>query len=628
VAGTSSREVLRKGLVLMVRAIREEPRLFAISFTGACVAGLLTIGSAFVVGAVVARVVVPVVESGTVTAAPLVVAVVVLVGLSLFKAAGIVARRVGSGYIQLRLPAKYRRLITRQYLRLPLAWHHRHATGVLLSNASADVENAWWGTNTMAYAMATVIMLVVALGSLFTIDWMLAMVALAIFPTLFGLYALYSRSITPRYTRAQELRAEVSAIAHESFDGALVVKTMGREAQETARFAAKVAELRRAVISIGRVRGAYEPVVDSLPSVGTLLVLIIGAWRLDSGVIGVAELVGAAFLFALLDTPARAIGWFLTSIPGAVVGWDRVRVVLDAEGEMVYGPVELPAHGEGAEVRLDRVSFRYERATKVDELVPQPRHGPDDGPGPLVLHDVTFTVPPGSVVALVGQTGAGKSTIASLIARLLDPTTGIVSLDGTDARELTAASLARTVALVPQISFVFDDTVRANVALDRVGIDDERVWWALRLARADGFVARLPDGLDTTLGERGVILSGGQRQRLTLARAVAGHPRLLVLDDPTSAVDPRVEAAILGGLRSAEVQQSIIIIAYRPATIARADRVVYLERGRVAAAGTHAELLASQAGYADLVTAYEKQEAERLRAHAYESVAEEVGMRA
>jgi len=240
-----------------------------------------------------------------------------------------------------------------------------------------------------------------------------------------------------------------------------------------------------------------------------------------------------------------------------------------------------------------------------------------DGGAP-VLHDVTFDVAAGRTVALVGPTGSGKSTIAALAARLVDPADGVVELDGSDARALNSASLAETVALVPQVPFVFDDTVRGNVALGRKGVDDETVWKALRTAQAGGFVDRLPDGPDTAVGERGTTLSGGQRQRLTLARALAGRPRLLILDDATSAVDPRVEAAILAGLRGRNVGASILVVAYRRATIALADEVVYIEHGRVLARGTHRELLATVPGYVDLVTAYEKADAEREREHLYD----------
>jgi ABC-type multidrug transport system fused ATPase/permease subunit len=232
-----------------------------------------------------------------------------------------------------------------------------------------------------------------------------------------------------------------------------------------------------------------------------------------------------------------------------------------------------------------------------------------------VLRDVAFEVPRGRTVALVGPTGSGKSTIASLAARLVDPTGGAVHVDGVDVRELPAAELAATVALVPQVPFVFDDTVGGNVSLGRSIVDETGTVRALALAQADGFVRRLPDGLDTTVGERGTSLSGGQRQRLTLARALAGRPRLLILDDATSAVDPRVEAAILAGLRAGG--SSILVVAYRRATIALADEVVYLEHGRVVARGPHRELLATVPGYADLVTAYEREDAERQREQSF-----------
>jgi ABC-type multidrug transport system fused ATPase/permease subunit len=292
----------------------------------------------------------------------------------------------------------------------------------------------------------------------------------------------------------------------------------------------------------------------------------------------------------VLAFPVRAIGWVVAELPRSVAGWERVQAVLTSTGDLVYGSASLPSGGP-ATLRFDAVDFRY-------------------GDGPLVLRDVSFTVPAGKTVALVGATGSGKSTIASLAVRLVDPAGGAVTIDEIDLPGLTSASLARAVALVPQVPFVFDDTVRGNVTLDRDGVDEAAAWSALRLAEADRFVERLPDRLDTAVGERGTSLSGGQRQRLTLARALAGRPRLLVLDDATSAVDPRVEAAILAALR--EAGASILVVAYRRATIALADHVVYLEQGKVVATGTHTELLAANPGYADLVTAYEKAESERV----------------
>ena len=600
-AESTSRDVLVRGLRILGRAIREERRIFAVSVVGSGGFGLLTIAGAYVVGAIVGDIVVPALEDGEADTGLLFLAAAALVGLSLLKVASIFARRLGAAFMQYRLQASYRRQVTRRYLELPVAWHQRNATGTLLSNANSDVEATWFPIAPLPFAVGTLIMLAGAFVSLFATDWVLALVGAAIFPALFALNVVYSRRMAPRQTRAQALRGEVSAIAHESFDGALVVKTMGREAEETARFATRAAELRDSLIAVGRLRGVFDPMLETLPSLGTLAVLLVGAWRLRQGAVTVTELVSVAFLFTVLAFPVRAIGWVLAELPRSVAGWERVQRVLTAEGEMPYGARARRGRGTPATLCFDSVRFGY-----------------DSSP---VLEDVSFTVPAGRTVALVGPTGSGKSTIASLAVRLVDPGHGTVYLDGTPLTELTAESLAETVALVPQVPFVFDDSVRANVSLDRPGVADEDVWAALRMAQAEGFVASLPEGLDTHVGERGATLSGGQRQRLTLSRALAGHPGLLVLDDATSAVDPRVEAAILGSLRSADPPATILVVAYRRATIALADEVVYVEHGRVVATGTHASLLASVKGYADLVTAYEKAEAERERERAYEEVA-------
>jgi ABC-type multidrug transport system fused ATPase/permease subunit len=592
--------VLGAGLRLIGRAIREEPRVFAVALAGSTAFGLLTVVGAIVVGEVVGRVVVPAIDTGRVVPAALAVTAAVIMALSLLKICGIFGRRLGAGAMQFRLQASYRRQVTRRYLELPLAWHRRNATGTLLSNANSDVEALWFPIAPMPFAVGTIVMLAAAVVALFVVDWTFALVGLAVFPALFGLNVIYSRLMSPRISRAQALRAETSAIAHESFDGALVVKTMGREQEETDRFAAKAVELRDAMIRVGRLRGLFDPLLDALPSLGTLAALVVGVIRMRQGAVGIDDVVGVAFLFTVLAFPIRAIGWVLTELPRSVVGWERVNNVLTATGEMRYGSAALPERGRPASLRMQHVSVTYESEP--------------------VLHDVSFEVPAGATVALVGPTGSGKSTIATLAARLVDPSAGSVCYDGVDVRSLLAAELAATVALVPQVPFIFDDSVRGNVTLGRPEVDAEAEAAALRLAQADGFVDRLPAGSDTAVGERGTSLSGGQRQRLTLARALAGQPGMLVLDDATSAVDPRVEAVILRGLRSSG--SSVLVVAYRRATIALADQVVYLERGRVIARGTHQELLATVPGYTDLVTAYERADAEREREHAYDEDAD------
>jgi ATP-binding cassette subfamily B protein len=587
--------VLGRGLRVLGQAIRDEPRLFTVGVVGSSLFGLLIIANSYVVGGVVGHVVVPAFADRRVEAGTLALVAAIFLGISVLRVASIFGRRLGAGFMQFRLQARYRRAVTRRYLSLPPSWHQTHATGTLLSNANSDVEAAFVPIAPLPFAVGTIVMVLAAVLALFLTDWVLALVGVALFPALFGLNVVYSRYMSPRQIRAQQMRAKVSAVAHESFDGALVVKTMGREEDESRRFAVFVTELRDALISVGRLRGLFDPVMDSLPSVGTLAVLLLGAWRLQTGAISVSELVTVSFLFTVLAFPVRAIGWVVAELPRSVAGWDRVQAVISSTGDLRYGSKSLEKSGEAATLSFEHVDFAY-------------------GDGPLVLNDVSFTVPAGKTVALVGPTGSGKSTIASLAIRLVDPAGGRILLDGVALPELTEASLAKTAALVPQIPFVFDDTVRGNVTLERDDVGEDEAWRALRLAQADRFIEKLPEGLDTAVGERGTSLSGGQRQRITLARALAGRPRLLVLDDATSAVDPRVEAAILGSLRGRDAGASILVVAYRRATIALADEVIYLEQGKVVATGTHADLLATNQGYVDLVTAYEKAEQERVEA--------------
>ncbi|MCW2777159.1 MAG: transporter, HlyB/MsbA family [Frankiales bacterium] len=582
--------MLRRGFGVLGVAVREEPRIFALSALGSAVFALTTIAQAYVFGAITTRVIEPSIRKGDAAPAALALAFCAVLLVAVLKVVGIVGRRLGAGVMQYRLQATYRRRVTRRYLELPFSWHQQHPTGELLSNANSDVEATWAPIAPFPFAVGVVFMLLVTLGLLVVTDPVLALVGSIVFPTIAGLTVLYSRRMSPLMTRAQQLRGEVSGIAHESFDGALVVKTLGREADETERFTTAAHELRETMVRVGRVRGLFDPVMEALPVVGVLVVLLAGTSRVGSGDIDAGQLVRVAYLFTLLAFPVRALGWVLNELPRSVVGWDRVQQVLTAEGSQEHGTATLATGSGPTALSVRDVSLSY---------------------GPVeVLHGVSLDVAPGRTVAVVGPTGAGKSTLATLLVRLVDPDAGSIAYDGVDLRELAAGEVAKVGALVPQSAFLFDDTVRGNLTLG-TPIDDADVWAALRVAQAERFVQALPAGLDTVVGERGTTLSGGQRQRLALARAVVRRPRLLVLDDATSAVDPQVEQRILAGLRSSGAASTVVVVAYRRATIALADEVVYVEQGRVVGRGSHEHLRATVPGYRDLVTAYERAEAER-----------------
>jgi ATP-binding cassette subfamily B protein len=590
----ATKSTTRRGFGVLWVAIKREPWIFTLSTLGSVLFGALTVADAWVLGWSAEHVVLPAFETGEVEASMLLAILALFVGVAILRAVGIVARRLGAGIMQYRMQAHYRRDVTRQYLRLPMEWHQRHPTGELLSNANSDVEAAWGPIAPLPMAVGTVAMMVIAVVQMLLADLVLASIGLLVFPAVVVANLAYQRYASPLMTRAQELRADLSGIAHESFDGAVVVKTLGREREETERFAAMAHELRDVQVRAGRIRAMFDPALAALPNVGVLVVLAIGVSRVLDGSTAAGDLVTVAYLLTIVSFPIRSIGWLLGEFPRSVVGFDRVSAVLAATGEMTYGDVRLDGRGpdgrvNGAELELAGLGYSYE-------------------PDQELLRDVSFRVEPGRTIALVGATASGKSTITNLVARLVDPDQGTVRLDGTDVRDLARGELAGSLAVVPQTGFLFDDTVRGNVTLG-ADIPDDDVWEALRTAQADGFVAALPEGLDTRLGERGTSLSGGQRQRISLARALVRRPRLLVLDDATSAVDPEVEARILGALKEGDSESTLLVVAYRKATIGLADEVILLADGRVADRGTHQELLARNPAYAELVNAYEVEHA-------------------
>jgi len=588
----------RRGLWVLGLAIRTERKVFAGALVGSALYGGMTVGAAWAVGWATNHVVLPAFAAHHASAGLLVAGGLLIIGVAVAKVIGIFGRRLLAGVLQFRMQARYRRLVTAAYLRLPLAWHQQRPTGRLLSNANSDVEMAFMPISPMPMSLGVGVMLIIGIVDMLLTNSVLALVGILLLPAIIVTNTVYVRYSGPRFARAQELRAHVAEVAHESFDGALVVKTLGREAAETERFAERARALRDANISAGRARSLFNPILEALPNLGVLAVLLFGTQQVAAGHAQAGDVVNVAYLITLLAFPIESFGWVLGDLPRAVVGYERVAAVLAAEDRTAYGERKARRDGAPASLEFDRVDFAYPGADPGIEPMP-------------VLRSLTASIEPGRTVALVGATGSGKSTIAALLARLSDPTGGAIRLDGTVLADYAKGEVSDAVALVPQQTFIFGDTVRANVALGADEIGDEAVWVALRTAQAEKFIKALPRGLDTVIGERGTTLSGGQRQRLALARALVRRPSLLVLDDCTSAVDPSVEAAILDGLREQgedpdAARATVVVIAYRKATVALADEVLFLENGAIAARGTHEELLDRSAGYRELITAYAK----------------------
>ena len=602
---TDNPATLREGFSVIRRGASEQRFWFGIAVIGSALYGILTTGMAWVIGRLTSDVIEPAVARKHLEPGDLWLIGLAVGGTVALTVAGVLTRRVAAAIAMMNLNASYRRRVTRQYLRLPLSWHHAHPSGQLLSNANADVEATWQVFAPLPMALGVIVMLIFGIAQMLLVDGALAIVGLLIFPLLLLANLTYQRIQSPRMTRAQQLRADVSEVAHESFEAGQVIKSLGREDVETERFSTQANELRAANIRVGRTRAVFEPIIDGIPILGIIIVLVVGAHRVNSGAATAAAVAQIAYLFSLLSFPVRALGWVLSELPRSVVGWRRVNAVLSADGQVAYGTATFGADATG-ELAADHVSYHYDQPSPLDAEGHPLREEPERY---LTLDDVTLDVPSGSTIALVGPTGSGKSTITSLALRLLDPTTGTMRVNGLDLRELAQGQLSQVAALVAQQAFLFDDTVRGNVTLG-LAASDEEVWAALEVAAAQDFVHDLPKGLETRIGERGTTLSGGQRQRLALARAILRKPRLLVLDDATSAVDPSVEQFILHRLREVSAGMTVLIVAYRPATIALADAVVFIDQGRVLARGSDEQLRAEVPAYQALVSAYAHRERE------------------
>lgn len=508
--------------------------------------------------------------------------IVLIVVIGLAKALFMIGRRFISGRQALGVEYDLRNRLYSHLLRLSFGFYDRHQTGQLMSRATVDLQSVRFFLGYgLIFFFQHVITLVGVTAVMFWYDWRLALISLAITPLLVGLAYRYSHISHPLLRDVQQRLADVATVAEENIVGVHVVKSFAQEPAEQEKFERRSEAVFRQSVNANRQRAYYVPLISFIPLLAQAAVLLFGGYMVANGKMQVGHFIAFNLMLAMLVMPLRMLGMWIGQSQRATASGERIFQVMDEPEEVKeeLDAVELPP-GEGF-VGFDDVGFAY---------VP-------DRP---VLEDVELEIPAGRTVALIGHTGSGKTTLASLVPRFYDVSSGRLTIDGVDVRRVKLASLRAQIGVISQDPFLFSATVRENIAFGAQEATEADVERAARLAQAHEFIARLPEGYDTVIGERGITLSGGQRQRIAIARALIVDPRILILDDATASVDATTEAHIRLGLREAMKGRTTIIIAHRLSTIALADEMVVLERGRAVARGTHEELIDTSPVYREI----------------------------
>ena len=511
---------------------------------------------------------------------PLVAAVV---GVGLLRMVFAAVRRWVSGTVSLGVEYDLRGRIFGHMQRLSFGYFDRMPVGQLMSRATNDLQTVRFF---LGYGLIFLFMnafgLVLYTVLLLRIDAQLTALALLMAPALVAVAWRSSKRTQPVLIDVQQRVGEVTQAAEESIVGVRVIKAFGQEGQQSARFAYTAHRAFERSIQANRMQAFYLSLMGFLPTLGLAAVVIFGGIQAIDGQLSLGEFVQYYQYLLALVFPLRMIGSLVGTAQRAAASGQRIFEVLDTEPDLAERPNPLPLPDGDGHVRFDTVAFA---------------HGAGDAP---VLSDVDFDVPAGRIVALIGPTGSGKTTLTQLIPRYYDPSAGRVLMDGVDVRELALDDLRRAVGVVAQEPFLFSTTVRDNIAYGVAGATDEQVRGAARLARADGFIEDLPHGYETIIGERGYTLSGGQRQRIAIARAIITDPRVLILDEATASVDASTEREIQDALRAAMSGRTTFIIAHRLSTIALADEIVVLDGGRIAARGAHDAIYATNDVYREI----------------------------
>ncbi|GAA2413872.1 ABC transporter ATP-binding protein [Streptomyces glaucosporus] len=487
--------------------------------------------------------------------------------------------------------------------RMPVAFFTRTRTGALVSRLNNDVIGAQRAfSSTLSNVVANTVTLLLTLVVMVRLSWEITLLALVLLP----LFLLPARRMGSRLARLSREAAEHNAAMGNqmterfSAPGATLVKLFGRPGEESKEFAVRARRVRDIGVRTAMVQHVFFTALTAVSALALALVYGLGGWFALRGSLDAGSVVALALLITRLYAPLTALAGARVEVMGALVSFQRVFEVLDLRPlieeredarEVPDGPVS---------VEFDRVDFAYPSAEKVSLASLEEVAVLDTRGGEQVLHGVSFRAEPGQMVALVGSSGAGKSTIAQLVPRLYDADGGAVRIGGVDVRELSFASLRATLGMVTQDGHLFHDSIRANLLFARPGASEDELWDVLRRARLDGLIASLPDGLDTVVGERGYRLSGGERQRLTIARLLLARPRVVILDEATAHLDSTSEAAVQEALAEALHGRTSVVIAHRLSTVRAADRILVVEDGRIVESGTHDELLAAGGRYREL----------------------------
>jgi ABC-type multidrug transport system fused ATPase/permease subunit len=524
--------------------------------------------------------------------------VAAIVALGVARAVLMAARRLISGRQALAVEMDMRQGLYSHLVRLSFGFYDRHQTGQLMSRATVDLQGVRFFLGYgLIFFFQNVLTVLSVTAVLLVFDWKLALIALAVTPLLVVLAYRYSHIAHPTLREVQQKLADVATVAEENIVGVHVVKSFAQEPQESTKFHARSEDVFRQTLRANRQRALYVPFISWVPLLAQGAVLLVGARMVTSGQLTVGAFVAFNLYLGMLVMPLRSLGMWIGQSQRATASGERIFQIMDEPEDIAERPgaAELPPGG--GHLRFEDVVFEYLE-------------------GRPVLDGVTLDVPAGRTIALIGQTGSGKTTLTSLVPRFYDVTSGRVTVDGVDVRDVTLTYLRRSIGVISQDPFLFSATVRENITFGAPDLDDAEVERIARLAQAHEFVAELPEGYETVIGERGITLSGGQRQRLAIARALAVDPRILILDDATASVDATTEARIRTGLRDAMLNRTTLIIAHRLSTIALADEIVVLDEGRIAARGTHDELLETTPVYRDI---YEHGLLERRFADAVEA---------